>query len=733
MEQKQLESHARTRAALVASVALIFGLLGAMVYLVSRNVSAQMARSAIDNLNGSLDLIKGTAQALMEEEAEFQKLIARELSSIEDREGFIQTYDNNKTVSKISIILAGKDVGVSNTGEAFSEEGLDFSTGNLVNGLPVSASYVNHMGTWAYTLKCPVVKDGREVAVLYGEFLFDAIERVLPEKFYNDSAMLYVMDAQSERLVIKPRQVGTRTAGHVDLQDFYRANAILEEDIHAEVASCIRSGENYMFYHDVQQQESLIYMWPLNDGALYLVGYVPIKAIQQEGDAVKQSIFIVAVAMLSAFLVCCVLYFLGARQQDKARRERETERELLNSQLMDALQAAQIASQFKTIFLSNMSHDIRTPMNAILGFTTLLERDADNSAKVREYTGKITSSGKHLLGLINDVLDVSKIESGKAVLAVGEFSLNSMIAAIDTIIRPMAAGKEQTFEVSVTGVKHERLEGDETRISQILINLLSNAVKYTQEGGTIRLRIIGLEQRSQQYEHIRIEVEDNGYGMTPEYLKILFEPFTRAENSTTNKVQGTGLGMAITKSIVEMMGGSIEVASELGKGSLFTVELELRILEQEKEPERSEPQAADAGSSLLKGRFFLVAEDNEINAEIFAALLDMEGASCEVAENGRLALERFCAAPAGEFDAIMMDIQMPVMNGYEATRAIRALDRADAKTIPIIAMTANAFAEDVKEAMDAGMNGHIAKPLDMAVVREVIVRCLEKGERYEEN
>ncbi|MDE6186146.1 MAG: hybrid sensor histidine kinase/response regulator, partial [Lachnospiraceae bacterium] len=256
--------------------------------------------------------------------------------------------------------------------------------------------------------------------------------------------------------------------------------------------------------------------------------------------------------MLTAFLICCVLYLFYEKQQTKLRKEREAEREMHNKQLAEALQAAQVANRSKTTFLSNMSHDIRTPMNAILGFTTLLAKDAENPAKVREYTKKITASGQHLLGLINDVLDVSKIESGKAVLTIGEFMLSDMLSAIDSIIRPAAKEKGQSFEISVTGIRRERLLGDETRLKQILINLLSNAVKYTQEGGSIFLRIIGMEQRSDLFEHIRIEVEDNGFGMTQEYLEIIFDAFTRAENSTTNKVQGTGLGMAITKNIVEL-------------------------------------------------------------------------------------------------------------------------------------------------------------------------------------
>ncbi len=667
------------------------------------------------------------------------------------------------------------------------------------------------------------------------------------------------MDAKSRRFVLKPKGLKERTLGHLDLNDFYRANLILEPEIQEEVSQCIRTQRDIMFYHTIQQKDSLIYMWAVNEGAVYLVGYVPIEAIQREGDAVNQNIFIVVFVMLVAFVICCILYFLNNRQQMRYRKEQERERELHNQQLAEALQAAQIASSSKTTFLSNMSHDIRTPMNAILGFTILLAKDADNPGKVREYTKKITASGQHLLSLINDVLDVSKIESGKVVLTIGEFTLNNMVSSVDAIIRPMAREKGQEFEVLVSGVKQEHLIGDETRINQILINLLSNAVKYTQEGGNIWLRIIGLGQHSSQYEHIRIEVEDNGYGMSQDYLEVIFDAFTRAENSTTNKVQGTGLGMAITKNIVELMGGTIQVSSQVDKGSLFIVELDLRIpdgksdeqfwqenkihrilvVDDETDMGRNiqmlmedagvqaelafcgedalcrirsaqemgehydvilldwkmpdmdgietarcirkivpdgtlilllsahdwdeiEEDAVGAGiqgfltkpffvsafkekifeintahdqeiqasenakEHSLNGVHFLVAEDNEINSEILEELLEVEGAVCHIAENGHLAVEAFKNAPPGTFDAILMDVQMPVMNGYEATLAIRSLEREDAETIPIIAMTANAFAEDVRDAKDAGMNDHIAKPIDMDIVRKTLYKYLKE-------
>ena len=830
------------RKGLLLSIVLVFCILGTFVYTISRKISQEMSDAAIQSLSESLDLIECTIEAILRSEVEFQTLIAQKIAQTEDPEAYIQAYEKNQTMSRISLILSGKTSGVSNTGEHFTAEDLDFSAGGTIMGLPVSQSYINHMGTWSYTVKCPIMRNGQEIGTLYAEYIYDAIDKSLPEGFYNQQATLYIMDTESERFVLKPEGMGMRSAGHLNLTDFYRANSIQDPNIHAEVEECLENGQDILFYHDIRGVKALNYMWAVNDGTIFLAGYVPLEAIQREGRIVTYNIIAVVASMLVAFLLCIYLYYRNWRQQDKLREEQELERKIHSQQLSEALRAAQIASESKTTFLSNMSHDIRTPMNAVLGFTTLLARDADNPAKVREYTKKITSSGQHLLSLINDILDVSKIESGKVVLNLEKFSLNDVVASVDAIIQPMAKAKRQSFHLEVNGVRHEYLLGDETRINQILINLLSNAVKYTPEEGHIWFRIIGLKQRSSQYERIRIEVEDDGYGMTPEYLETIFDAFTRAENSTTNKVQGTGLGMAITKSIVELMGGTIEVRSEVNRGSLFLVELELRILEEHADRKFWENRGirrvlaiigdrecrenvralvtgggleADMAASLeealdllagsrdfqlvlldweafsgvqaasairaatpapilllaeydaegteavletgrtgvlakpfflsafrqkveelwsggepeplqdtsLEGLRFLAAEDNDINAEILAELLSMEGADCEIVENGRLAVERFQQSAEGEFDAILMDVQMPVMNGHDAARAIRALPRDDAGSIPIIAMTANAFTEDEKASMDAGMSAHVAKPLDLGLLKKVIRQC----------
>ncbi len=426
-------------AGFIITILIVFCVLGGVVYSVERTISLQMSEAAIENLSENLELLKGTIQAILNKEAEFQSMLADEIALMDQQEEFIRSEHNHKTMVKLSLIPKGESKGISSTGEEFREDSLDFSAGNQVEGLPISEAYVNGMGTWAYTMKCPVIKKGRELATLYVEYIYDTFDEALPDKFYNSNALLYIMDSKSERFVLKPKGVGDREAGSLNLQDFYRANRIMEPKIQREIAAGIQAGKDLMFYHDVLGKDSLIYMWSVNHASIYLIGYVPVAEIQKEGDAVNQNIFIVIFVTLAAF----TLYYFSQRLKNRIHAEQEKEREIHNKQLTDALLAAQIASKSKTMFLSNMSHDIRTPMNAILGFTILLAKDAEYPEKVREYTKKITSSGRHLLSLINDVLDVSKIESGKVVLSLGEFTLNSMISSVDAIIRPMAKAKGQ--------------------------------------------------------------------------------------------------------------------------------------------------------------------------------------------------------------------------------------------------------------------------------------------------
>lgn len=537
---------------------------------------------------------------------------------------------------------------------------------------------------------------------------------------------------------------------------------------------------------------------------------------------------------------------------DRSRERR------MNQTLSHALQVAKSANEAKSNFLANMSHDIRTPMNAIVGFSMLLRKNPDNPDKVREYTKKIISSGQHLLSLINDVLDMSKIESGKTSLNPTEFRLAELIDEIHTIVIPQMKMKKLNFELRSRGRLPEYIVGDRMRINQILLNLLSNAIKYTPEGGSIILTTEG-RQKSANLAHIRFIVADNGYGMSAEFLKNLFEPFAREDNDKINGIQGTGLGMAITKNIVELMGGSISVDSEPGCGSVFNVDLELQIVNGEPDKEfwrelgitrmlvaddmeevcvdvrelmaetgvevdcaiggkeavrmasaaaeiheeyhiiildwkmmdmdgveaarrirekvgdmvpimvltsydfeNIEDKAREAGiTAFLSKPFFvssfrnavekscilseehdimespdermefagmriLAAEDNEPNAEILTELLKTEGIECEIAENGKEAVELFNASKPGYYDMIFMDIAMPVMDGYEATGFIRSSLHPDGATIPIVAMTAYVFEEDVRRSLEAGMDAHTAKPIDMENVKDLIRQLRRK-------
>ena len=448
------------------------------------------------------------------------------------------------------------------------------------------------------------------------------------------------------------------------------------------------------------------------------------------------TIFIVIFTLIVAVFVILGISFVMYRNQKEAirvERENNTKLETVNTKLRQAKQAAeeafqvaQEASRSKSSFLANMSHDIRTPMNAIIGMTSLIKHDAGDKGKVIEYANKIDISSQHLLGIINDVLDMSKIEAGKTTFKYTDFSILDFIQELNVIFRSQTDEKNQTFTIIKEDIQHERVNGDQVHLMQIFSNLLSNAIKYTQEGGEIQLLIEECESNSAIYAKYRFLVSDNGVGMSADFKNTIFDAFTRAESSLTNKIQGTGLGMAITKNLVEAMGGTIDVESELGQGSCFEILMDLKIAEDKSvslipQTEKDEPE-----DNILQGMKFLCAEDNEINAEILTELLKIEGAECTICENGEEILKTFEQSAPGEYDMILMDVQMPVMNGYEATKAIRRSSHELAKTIPIIAMTANAFSEDIQHSLAAGMNAHISKPVDMKMLEKTI-RSIKSG------
>ena len=467
---------------------------------------------------------------------------------------------------------------------------------------------------------------------------------------------------------------------------------------------------------------------------------VPAKYVAVNTQKLVSIVMIIIIVIAMVFSVITVFVgwsLLRQKQQQELQAEKEANLRLeqynihltqVNDELRqaqdiaaEALQSAERASKAKTDFLANMSHDIRTPMNAIIGITTLMKNELHQPEKLAEHLDKLENSGQLLLGIINDILDMSRIESGKTTLNVEKMNLPQQISQLDSIIRQQAGQRRQTFTVN-THLQHENVLADPNRLNRVLMNILSNAVKYTPTGGHIRFEVDELP-RNEHYARYRFVVQDDGIGMSEAYQKTLFDPFTREERSGTNKVQGTGLGMAITKNIVDLMGGSINVESTTGKGTRFEVVLEFPVdAEADTVPEAQVLPEEEEETSPLSGMKFLCAEDNAINAEILEMLLEANGASCTICSNGQEIVDAFASVKPGEYDMILMDVQMPVMDGLEATRRIRSGENPLGRIIPILAMTANAFLEDMQKSREAGMDEHLSKPVDIAALKQTVKR-----------
>ena len=755
--------------------------------------------------------------------------------------------DLNRVEEKSTDIVA-----VDNLGRYLTQEGWQgtLTEINLLLDYPekisfVSKSMISDQSTMLFLkrLEEPIdLRDGERTVQIIYYGISQRMEKLNPYfacKAYDDSNSMYVLDELGMRIFNsgeKDLLSGYNAYTVLRNMDYLHGNSFVEAQQELEsagrgYANAVFDGEEY--YYALYQMEhsawTLLFLVPSRYVATEVVGMV---------NFISWLIMVFAFAM--AVVVCLVILAITRYKQRQAIND---ERQV-NARLEELNTRLEAASRAKTEFLSNMSHDIRTPMNAIVGITKLMEHEERDPVKMDAYIRKVQSSSQHLLGLINDVLDMSRIESAEVRLNREPVSLAQQIAQVDSIIRPQAAERDQTFRIYIHGISHEYLIGDSVRLRQIFINLLSNAIKYTPCGGTVTLDVTELPQKEAGKASFLIRVSDTGCGMTPEFMAHIFEPFTRAENSTTNRVQGTGLGMAITKSIVDLKGGTITVQSQVNKGSTFEVILpftihadavpavdarqvllltgdrelaenvsasfrntsvafacaanlaDARQLLKQTEPDvivlggaysdgslagslaelrrvshalilccdqisteemleavaaagvdgvlprpfffenfartvnqlrngsRAGEEQADTG---LKGMRFLCAEDNSLNAEILSALLDMEGASCDICSNGRELVDAFAGVKAGDYDAILMDVQMPVMNGLEAARAIRSGDNPLGRTIPIIAMTANAFSSDVQDCLDAGMDAHIPKPLDIAIMERTICALAGKN------
>ena len=698
--------------------------------------------------------------------------------------------------------------------------------------------------------------DGQEVKILYYGLARD-MEELNPYfdcKAYNGNNSTYVVNNQGLKLfsgsssssskdLLEGFNIFTILGNMSYLHDSSFAEAKKELDANGiSYSNAILDGQEY--YYALYQMENaewiLLFLVPSN--------YVATNTVALVNTTTR---LFLGFAIVMVVICAVMIYWTLRRQQQQTLRTAEKnnaalaaandELEKSNTALLkaqnaatEALQAAETASKAKTDFLSNMSHDIRTPMNAIIGITTLMKSEPDLSEKMHEYISKLDYSGEHLLELINNVLDMNRIESGKTTLHIGSINLAEQVTQVETIIGAQAEQKKQHFALVTTHLNHEYVLADAARLQQILVNILSNAVKYTAVGGHILFELEELP-RNERYAKYKFIVQDNGMGMSKEFIEHIFDPFAREENSVINQIQGTGLGMAITKSIIDLMGGVITVDSTPGKGSRFEVMLEFPIdttaernmqhlsillvqctkisetrvrdavqdkpiqihylptvseavenlhfasydviltpletteaevsqlrkaagenaillcgatsstvnliapadadgvipypfflsnLEAEVKRVQESRKAADGPEDVspLRGMKFLCAEDNDINAEILELLLESKGATCKIYKNGQEIVDAFASVKPGDYDMILMDVQMPVMNGLDATRAIRSGSNPLGKTIPILAMTANAFLEDMQQSRDAGMDEHLSKPVDMAVLEQTVRR-----------
>ena len=540
----------------------------------------------------------------------------------------------------------------------------------------------------------------------------------------SDQSLSYSFVIRKDGSYVVGNQGGTHENYFDRLASLFDGQGLDGDDCVEKLEAAMHAGEDYSSVVRDGGSRRHIYCTNLPYCDWYLVTVLPFEglddAISGMGNRWLTLVYAASCAVIAMLLYLFFRYLKLFRGQVSELKRVNGEMDAARRSAEEARREAEQANLAKQEFLSSMSHDIRTPMNAIVGMTSLALDNTDNPEQVRDYLGKIALSSKHLLGLINDVLDISKIESGKMTLNMETVSLREVMDSIVNIMQPQVKEKKQRFNAAAYEILAEDVRCDGVRLNQVLLNLLGNSVKFTPEQGAVELTVYQ-EALPEDASRVRTHflVRDTGIGMSKEYQQVIFESFSREDNTRVRKTEGSGLGMAITKYIVDAMGGTISVHSEQGRGSEFHVVFDL---ERAAAPAA---QAADGGERTggvdLKGKRILLAEDNELNWEVARELLSILELELDWAENGEICAEKFRKSPVGYYDAILMDVRMPVMDGYEATAAIRGLERGDA-AVPIIAMTADAFSEDIQRCLACGMNDHLAKPIDI----ETVARKLKK-------
>jgi signal transduction histidine kinase/CheY-like chemotaxis protein len=529
---------------------------------------------------------------------------------------------------------------------------------------------------------------------------------------FGDQCYTYLVNDQGRRLY-------KQTFSNTFIEEFNVVAALGENEFlrgadAEDLTLAMNSRESFCmeFKESGSGEDYFVSSVPVSGSQWTVLLFVPTGVLGVQTNTFTRSVllYFIGISLAIVLIFACLLLALSMGRTDKKLLEQEQKS---NELLAAAAEEARTANAAKSEFLSHMSHDIRTPINGIIGMTGIAMKNRDDRERVDDCLHKISGAADHLLTLVNDVLDMSAIESGKVVVSHDPMDLRTMINNCTSIIDGQLVSRELTFVKACEDLPHPYVYGDELHLRQVFINILGNAVKFTPDGGRIEFRVQELSCEDGKVTY-RFEFEDTGIGISEKFKGKIFDEFSQEEKGGRSTYQGTGLGMAISKKFIELMNGSISVRSKLGEGTCFTVEIRFDV-DEEYKPKGGSGRLAD-----LTGMRVLLVEDNELNMEIAREILTEAGLVITEAENGQIAVDVFTASAAGTFDAILMDVMMPVMNGYDATRAIRSSDHAQAQTIPIIAMTANAFRQDVEQAREAGMNAHVAKPIDIELLLSVL-------------
>jgi signal transduction histidine kinase/BarA-like signal transduction histidine kinase len=540
----------------------------------------------------------------------------------------------------------------------------------------------------------------------------DSMKEYLTISMFGDDCYTYLISNQGWRLY-------KQTFSNTFIEDFNVLGALKTDEFVmggdiSDLVSAVSNRERLCLeFHETDSDENyFVSTVPVSDSDWTVLLFVPTRVLGVQTNTFMNSVitYFIGIAIAGIAVFACLIYVIMTNRNDKKMIAQQKE----NNQLLEiAAREAEEANASKSEFLAHMSHDIRTPINGIIGMTHIALKSKGDSEKIDDCLQKINSAADHLLMLINDVLDMSSVEKGKVVVSHEPMDICMMLNHGISIMEGQLSSRDLTFVKKIETFEHPYVFGDELHLRQIFINIMGNAIKFTPDGGRIEFRAIELPVEDNK-AHYRFEFEDTGIGISEEFQEKIFDEFSQEEKGGRSTYQGSGLGMAISKKLVELMGGSIQVRSQLGEGTCFTVEIAFEIAQnyQEQNPVHKKAE--------LTGMKILLVEDNELNTEIAKEILEDEGILVTVAENGKQAYEAFTLAPPGRFDVILMDVMMPVMNGYDATEAIRNCSHPQAKSIPIIAMTANAYQEDVERAMAAGMNAHIAKPIRVDLLLSVL-------------